>query len=154
MTGNRPELIIHTLVNCVSKNGNLLLNVGPNARGRIPDESVRILKEVGKWMDQNGESIYGCGASTLAKPDWGRYTQKGNTLYAHWMHPTVGHINIKGIGEAGKVYLLSSGAELPREKAWWGNNEQGNFFVNVNSPTYMTFELPDPNDTVIEIQLK
>lgn len=148
------RLIIHTLVNCVSKNGNLLLNVGPNARGRIPDESVRILKDVGRWMDQNSASIYGCGASTLAKPDWGRYTQKGNTLYAHWMHPTVGHINIKGIGEAGKVYLLSSGAELPREKAWWGNNEQGNFFVNVNSPTYMTFELPDPNDTVIEIQLK
>jgi alpha-L-fucosidase len=150
-----PELIIHSLVNCVSKNGNLLLNVGPNARGRIPDESVLILKEVGKWMDKNSESIYACGASNIGIPDWGRYTQKGNILYAHWMYPMVGHINIKGIGgNAGNTYLLSSGAELPTEKVWWGNNALGNFFVNVNSPTYMTFELPDQHDTVIKIQLK
>jgi alpha-L-fucosidase len=149
-----PRLIVHTLVNCVSKNGNLLLNVGPDARGRIPDESIRILKEVGKWMDKNSASIYGCGASTLAKPDWGRYTQKENVLYAHWMYPTVGHINVKGIGEAGRVYLLSSGAELPKEKSWWGNNEAGNFFVNVKSPTFQTFALPDQDDTVIEIRLK
>lgn len=149
-----PELVVHALVNCVSKNGNLLLNVGPDARGRIPDESIRILKEVGKWMNKNSESIYGCGASTLPKPDWGRYTVKGNTLYAHWMHPTVGHINVKGISDASAVYLLSSGAELPCEKAWWGNNEPGNFFVNVNSPTFQTFCPPDPWDTVIKIGLK
>lgn len=67
----------------------------------------------------------------------------------------VGHINIKGIGgNVGNAYLLNSGAELPTEKVWWGNNELGNFFVNVNSPTYMTFELPDQHDTVIKIQLK
>jgi hypothetical protein len=70
------------------------------------------------------------------------------------MYPTVGHINIKGIGDAGHVYLLSSGAELPVEKAWWGNSEQGNFFVNIKRPTYMTFELPDPYDTVIKISGK
>jgi alpha-L-fucosidase len=149
-----PETIIHALVNCVSKNGNLLLNVGPDPRGRIPAESIRILKEVGRWMNNNSESIYGCGASKLDKPDWGRFTQKGNILYAHWMHPTVGHINIKGIGnKAGNVYLLSSGAELPSEKEWWGNSGQGNFFINISSPTYMTYELPDPHDTVIKILL-
>jgi alpha-L-fucosidase len=105
-------------------------------------------------MDQNSASIYGCGAAKLSKPDWGRYTQKGNILFAHWMYPVVGHINIRGISDAGKIYLLGSGAELPKEKAWWGNNEAGNFFVNVNSPTYMTFELPDKNDTVIKLELK
>jgi len=40
-----PELIIHTLVNCGVKTRNLLLNVGPDARGRIPDASIRILKK-------------------------------------------------------------------------------------------------------------
>jgi alpha-L-fucosidase len=150
-----PGLIVHSLVNCVSKNGNLLLNVGPDARGRIPAESVRILKEVGRWMNNNSESIYGCGSSELDKPDWGRYTQKGNSLYAHWLYPVVGHINIKGIGDsAGRVYLVSSGAELPAEKGWWGNDEQGNFFVNVKSPTYMTFERPDQIDTAIKILIK
>ncbi len=150
-----PELIVHALVNCVSKNGNLLLNVGPDARGRIPAESIRILKDVGRWMNNNGESIYGCGASMFVKPDWGRYTQKGNNLYAHWMYPTVGHINIKGMGDkASRVTLLSSGAELPSETGWWGNSGQGNFFVNIGSPTYMTFQLPDLYDTVIKITTK
>lgn len=150
-----PEVIIHSLVNCVSKNGNLLLNVGPDARGNIPDESVRILAEVGKWMQKNGESIYGCGASTLTRPEWGRFTQKGNILYAHWMYPHIGAINIKGAGDkVSGVYMLSTGAELPAEKSWWGNSEAGNFFVNVNSPVYMTFPLPDLTDTVIKIVLK
>ncbi len=150
-----PEQIIHALVNCVSKNGNLLLNVGPTPKGRIPDESIKMLREVGRWMDKNGESIYGCGAAPLAKPEWGRYTQKGNVLYAHWMMPMIGHINLKGVGDKAKaVYLTSSGAELPHETGWWGNDQQGNFFVNVKSPTYQTFDLPDHTDTVIKVVLK
>ena len=55
------EMVIHMLVECVSKGGNLLLNVGPDAKGRIPKESVKILEEVGEWMDENSKSIYGCG---------------------------------------------------------------------------------------------
>jgi alpha-L-fucosidase len=129
--------------------------VGPDARGNIPDASIRVLAEVGRWMEKNKESIYGCGAAGLALPDWGRFTRNGNILYAHWMYPIVGAINIAGIGNQVKsVYLLSSGAELPHESTWWGNNEQGNFFVNVRSPVYQTFELPDANDTVIKIVLK
>jgi len=150
-----PEMIIHALVNCVSKNGNLLLNVGPDGRGSIPSESIRILTEVGKWMDKNSESIYGSGLAELTKPDWGRYTSKGDILYAHWMYPAIGHISIKGISDrTPRAYLLSTGAELPTEKAWWGNKEENNFYVNVNRPTYMTFALPDQTDTVIKIILK
>jgi alpha-L-fucosidase len=150
-----PEMIIHALVNCVSKNGNLLLNVGPDGRGNIPAESVRILAEVGKWMDKNSESIYGCGMAGFPKPDWGRFTGKGTVLYAHWMYPTIGHISIRGISDkTPRAYLLSSGAELPTEKGWWGNNEKDIYYVNVNRPTYMTFTLPDQTDTVIKIQMR
>lgn len=146
-----PELIIHSLVNCVSKNGNLLLNVGPDARGNIPWESVDILSEVGKWMDKNSESIYGCGAGNLHKPDWGRYTQKGNTIYAHWLYPNLGQLNAKGIdvGNVKNVYLLNSGAELPYDKIWWGNTENGNFFIAVSNST----EKPAKYDTVVKIEL-
>jgi len=63
-----PELVIHTLVNCVSKDGNLLLNVGPDARGNIPQQSVKILKEVGNWMAVNHGSIYGNGKAALPFP--------------------------------------------------------------------------------------
>ena len=54
-------MLIRKLVECVSKGGNMLLNVGPDARGNFPEESVSRLKEIGKWMEKNGESIYGCG---------------------------------------------------------------------------------------------
>jgi alpha-L-fucosidase len=146
-----PELVIHSLVNCVSKDGNLLLNVGPDARGRIPDESVKILKEVGEWMDDNKESIYGCGSSKLSKPDWGRYTQKGNTMYAHWMYSNLGQLNTKGVpGDKVKhVSLLKSGAELSYQKTWWGNNETGNFFISAGSSP----EKPYKYDTVVRIDL-
>ena len=47
------------LIDIVSKNGALLLNVGPRADGRIPDEDCHILEEIGKWLAINGEAIYG-----------------------------------------------------------------------------------------------
>jgi alpha-L-fucosidase len=150
-----PETIVQALVNCVSKNGNLLLNVGPDARGRIPDPSTRILTRVGEWMSTHRESIYGCGPAEIGKPDWGRYTQKGNVLFAHWMYPWIGHINVAGVaGRTGMVTLLMDGSELPTSTSWWGNEGAGNFFVNVNAPTYRTFPLPSEIDTVIRIELK
>ncbi len=146
-----PQLIIQSLVNCVSKNGNMLLNVGPDARGNIPEQSVCILKEVGKWMDKNSESIYGCGASELAKPDWGRYTQKGNMLYVHWMYSSLVPLKLKGIGSrAGKSYLLSTGAEVPSSSRWWSEEGTENYFINFTSPS----NTPDHNDTVFKVPLK
>lgn len=53
-----PYELICYLVDVVSKNGNLLLNVGPKSDGTIPDEDVRILKEIGAWLKTNGEAIY------------------------------------------------------------------------------------------------
>ena len=77
-----PQTVVRALVECVSKGGNLLLNVGPTARGEIPWESVEILESVGEWMQANGESIYGCGSAGIDKPEWGRWTRKENRLYA------------------------------------------------------------------------
>jgi alpha-L-fucosidase len=54
-----PEFIIHMLADVVSKNGNLLLNVGPRPDGTIPEEVQRILREIGAWLQVNGEAIYG-----------------------------------------------------------------------------------------------
>jgi alpha-L-fucosidase len=51
--------LIGELVDVVSKNGNLLLNVGPKADGTIPDEAQKILLEMGAWLKTNGEAIYG-----------------------------------------------------------------------------------------------
>lgn len=146
-----PQFIIQCLVNCVSKNGNMLLNVGPDARGNIPEASVHILQEVEKWMDKNSESIYGCGASKFVKGDWGRYTQKGNTLYAHWMVPDLLPLKLKGIGDkVDKAYLLGTSAEVPASNEWWGEEGHENLYINFSN---FTFE-PDTRDVVFKMHLK
>lgn len=59
-TNYKPaSMLIRKLVECVSKGGNLILNVGPDATGRFPVQSCRLLDEIGAWMALNGESIYG-----------------------------------------------------------------------------------------------
>lgn len=74
--------LLELLVNCASKGVNYLLNVGPTDEGVIPQPSVDLLKQVGAWVDRNGEAIYGTEASPfLVDPAWGRVTCKGNTLY-------------------------------------------------------------------------
>ena len=55
----RPTTLVHYLVDNVSKNGLLLLNVGPKPNGEIPEEAEEILLEMGRWLEVNGEAIYG-----------------------------------------------------------------------------------------------
>lgn len=144
--------IIKKLVECVSKNGNLLLNVGPDARGNIPEESLAILKEIGTWMKKNSASIYGCKASGLPKPENGRITGKGNKLYYHIMENTIGSIPLYGISrdKVKAVRLLSDGSELKVADNWIVNNYPDIAFVDVSSSPY----LPDGIDTVVEVTLK
>ena len=91
------KTVVRTLVECVSKGGNLLLNVGPTAKGEIPPECLDILAQVGGWMHKNGASIYGCGNANLDKPEWGRFTRSGNRLYAHLLDRGIGPLNLRGL---------------------------------------------------------
>jgi alpha-L-fucosidase len=77
------ETLIRNLIDVVSKGGNYLLNVGPEADGSIPPASIERMEEIGQWMDINGESIYGTQASIFGVPEWGRYTTKAGKFYAH-----------------------------------------------------------------------
>lgn len=146
------EMMIKKLVECVSKNGNLLLNVGPDARGRIPDESLEILSKIGEWMHCNSDSIYGCGKSELAKPDYGRITAKSGRLYYHVMEPLVGYIPLVGVRaeQVAGIRLLRDGSELQIQKNWITGNYPNITFVTFGASPL----LPDPVDTVIEVQLK
>ncbi len=76
-----PQEVVHKLCDIASKGGNFLLNVGPTAEGVIPEPSVRILADAGRWLRENGEAIYGTTFSDLPQPPWGRITRKGSRLY-------------------------------------------------------------------------
>ncbi len=149
-----PKLLIRKLVECVSKNGNLLLNVGPNALGEIPEESLQILAEIGKWMKKNGSSIYGCGKASLPKPEWGYYTQKGNRLYAHIFDGNIGPIGLPGLnGKIRQARLVADGSEIRLSEAWNAKQFKNDAFINFGTPDHFTFPLPDDIDTVVELEL-
>lgn len=70
-----PSHFITLLTKCVSKGGNLLLNVGPKGDGTISDADTRILRGIGAWMDVNSAAIYGCGEASMPMQGWGYVTQ-------------------------------------------------------------------------------
>ncbi|MCK6445467.1 MAG: alpha-L-fucosidase [Planctomycetes bacterium] len=73
--------VVRLLCDVVSKGGNLLLNIGPDAHGRVPEAAQKTLRGVGAWMRSHGEAIYGTRASPFTRLTWGRATQKDGVLY-------------------------------------------------------------------------
>ena len=145
-------LLIKKLVECVSKGGNMILNVGPDARGNIPEASMQILYQIGAWMRKNGDSIYGCGASAVEKPEYGRITQKGNRLYFHLFENTLGPVPLIGIDreKLKKIRLLSTGAEIPVSTSWVHSDYPQIVFADLGEDPI----LPDTVDTVLEVELE
>jgi len=80
-----PRDILGHLITCARDGGNYLLNIGPKADGSVPEESVRILNEIGEWMDKYGETIYGADSCNVGRhsPFAAKFTIKGNVLYIH-----------------------------------------------------------------------
>lgn len=151
-----PRVLIRKLVECVSKGGNMLLNVGPDARGNIPPRSLEIMAEIGRWLRANGDSIYGAGPADYPKPDYGRLTAKGDKLYLHVMEETIGPVPFSFISKEriARVRLLSTGAELPIADEWTTRNYPEYSFIALGKEPMQTYALPDGNDTVIELTLK
>lgn len=153
-----PTTIIRALVNCVSKGGNLLLNVCPDARGRVPDQAERTLNEVGGWLRLNGDSIYGAAAAAWPKPEWGRFTQKDRTLFAHVLEPVIGNITLPELrGRIRRGHVLATQAEVvvcdfwnPGVQTFDGPED---IFFNFARPTAWTYPLPDARDTVVAFEL-
>jgi alpha-L-fucosidase len=87
-----PKTIVRNLISCARDGGNYLLNIGPKPDGSIPEESVRTLSTVGKWMEKNGAAIYGTEPCRASWHTYLNYTRKGNTLFVHvhfWPGATV-----------------------------------------------------------------
>jgi alpha-L-fucosidase len=142
--------LVRNLIDCASKGGNYLLNVGPTSQGLIPAPSIERLKEIGAWMKINRESIYGTTASPFKRLPWGRSTTrvqgKNTKLYLHvfdW--PTKGSLLVPGLkNKVQKAYLL----EKSGPKTLSANNSPDG--LNISLPPSM----PDPLSTTIVLTLR
>jgi len=116
-TWKSPEMLIQMLVNTVSIGGNLLMNVGPTARGYLDYRAENALKVYADWMKYNSRSVYGC---TMAEPEFKapngcKFTQSvsGKTLYVHLFEYPFNFLELHGF--AGKVdyaQFLHDGSEI------------------------------------------
>lgn len=114
-----PREIIQLLANVASKGGNLMLNIGPDGEGKIPNYSAKYLKQVGKWLHKNGESIYGSTYGLIPAQPWGVTTSKPGRLFLHVLkHPKNGKLRVPGFTNAiTKVYALSTKQRLGFSKS-------------------------------------
>ena len=113
-----PKTVVRDLVSCAAGGGNYLLNIGPKADGSIPEESVRILSAVGKWMEKNGASIYPADRVNADDHNYCAYTRKGNTLYVQvyfWPGETVAIGGLRS--KVRSARLLATGQEVRFEQS-------------------------------------
>ncbi|GAB3610121.1 alpha-L-fucosidase [Humibacter ginsengiterrae] len=107
------DLLVRMLIDGVSKNGNLLLNVGPNGRGAFDAGTTESLQGLGEWMRLHARSIYGAGASSFSPPADVRYTQREGRLYAHLFAWPFESLHLPGLaGRVEYAQLLNDASEL------------------------------------------
>jgi len=133
--------IIFLLANIASKGGNLMLNVGPDGKGRFPPYQVKYLEETGHWLKQYGESIYGTTYGLIPPQPWGVTTSKPRKLYLHIFQPPTDRIlRIPFIKVAVKhIRLLGTDNTL----SWKKERDE----VSIQLPA----ALPDNRDAVLEM---
>jgi alpha-L-fucosidase len=163
-TFKSPEFVVHQLIDIVSKNGNLLLNIGPKSDGTIPEEVQKVLLDVGAWLKVNGEAIYGTrvwriygeGPTRVAAgsfhdtdtahytPEDFRFTSKGEALYVIGLGwPANGQAVIHALAQATgservqSVALLGSDAKVPFEQSGDGLHVR----LPVQAPTKYAYAL-------------
>jgi len=108
-----PALLLRMLIDSVSKGGNLLLNVGPTARGEIDAHAQATLKELGTWMHLHSRSLYGATQSEFSAPADCRFTQRDKRLYLHIFAWPMKHLHLPGFaGKVAYAQLLNDGSEI------------------------------------------
>lgn len=111
-----PTALVTTLIEVVSRGGNLLLNVGPRGDGSLSEPQERTLDEIAAWMDDHAESVTDV-APTRDVDFYGPSTARNGTLYLHLVMRPIEQLVVRGIpvGRVRSVRLLATGQNLPFE---------------------------------------
>lgn len=135
--------LIQYLVKGAGYDANFLLNVGPMPNGKIQAEHVVLLKQMGEWTRQYGETIYGTRGGPLTPRDWGVTTQKGNKVYIHilkWYDET---LTLPKLGKK----VVSAKLFIDKTPLKFVENDFG---LSIKVPKDKMNDV----DTVIELELK
>jgi alpha-L-fucosidase len=149
--------LIRCLIDCVSKGGNLLLNVGPTSRGEIDDRALERLQGIGKWMRRHNRSIYGCTQAPegIVTPQDCRltYNPQTNRLYVHVFAWPYKHLHLDGLaGRVEYAQLLHDGSEVMMGTDAWHTQQIGSA---ANTLTLTLPQTPPPVAVpVVELFLK
>jgi len=136
-----PKQVIDTLIQCVTGDGNLLLNVGPMPDGTIQTGEISALRIVGEWMSKYGESVYSTRGGPLRNAGWGGTTHRGDTVYVHVLSWPGETLWLRPIDEKILSARALTGGEVRVEQS-----EKG---ISLTLPE----KNRDPFDTVIALKL-
>ncbi|MHA4809502.1 alpha-L-fucosidase [Flavitalea flava] len=152
-----PEEIIRLLATVASRGGNLMLNIGPDGRGRIPEYSQKYILATGAWLKKFGESIYGSSYGLISAQPWGVTTSKPGKLFLHlFERPENGLIFVPGMSKA----VITQIYQLDNKKPLRWFKKDGKLCIPVpeltdkrNTVLAITFTghlpKPDPNPPVV-----
>lgn len=135
--------LIQYLVKAAGYNANFLLNVGPMPNGKIQPDHVELLKQMGEWLNANGETIYGSSGGPLTARDWGVTTQKGNRVFVHMLDWQDESLVIPSWGKKIKSAKLFDDKTTIK----FAENEYG---ITLRIPKEKINDL----DTIVELELK
>ncbi len=149
-----PAQLLQILIDGVALGGNLLMNVGPTARGTFDQRAIDALAAYADWMRLHSRAIYGAGRSEFQAPDGCRFTQKGNRLYLHIYNWPNQYLLLDGLaGKVSYAQLLNDGSEVQ-----WPKDGADTHFMPPGGETTLTLLLPvkkpDVVVPVIELILK
>jgi len=123
-----PGQVIWIFAECISKGGNLLLDIGPKADGTIPDEEVTVLKTLGKWTSKHSEAVYGTNAGLPAGYFHGPSTISSDStiLYLFVSGNPRGQVMLEGVrNKINSIYVAGNGTKLTWKqylRPYWGSN--------------------------------
>jgi alpha-L-fucosidase len=144
--------LLEMLARCAAMDGNLVVNFGPDGNGSIRPEETAIAREMGEWMQVNGEAIYGASHASLKQQGWGYFTQKGDKLYAAVFNRPVSNLLSvefpRNTALPVKAYFLADGK--PVEIIDAGRNKQNNRLYKLAIPP--EYASSKPFVIVIEMQ--
>ena len=134
--------LVQYLVKAAGYGSNLLLNVGPMPNGKIQEEHIESLKKMGKWVKENGITIYNTKRGPIAPSDEIASTQNGNIIYIHLLDNKKLEYNIEGFNSKfKKITYLNSGKKVSIKKSKTGLN----LFLDNKEMDYI--------DTILKMEL-